>query len=117
MDASTYLRSAIADWFRGVTFPSSPADIYASLHEGNGTEIAVTRAVVSLADDVNGLSFTDADLVFASWPAGKVATHVRLWDASTSGNELMRKQLPSPIIAATGATVTIAAGDFSLKAA
>ena len=108
-NASTYLKNAIANWFKGSAFPAAPANVYVSLHSADpgatganelasGTSPGYARVAVAtasgwsaIADSDGGrLIENDANITFPM-PTGNgaTATHWGIWDAASGGNFLI----------------------------
>ena len=126
-DLSKYLGNKIARWIAGNAMPSAPANVYVAVFDGDpkssGTEvttdiasagrIAIGWAALASNDTDNVLtSNADADFGAAEGPCD--ASHVAVFDASTSGNLLAAKALPGGSVSIVlGQTVKFEAGDLS----
>lgn len=126
-DLSKYLGNKIARWIAGNAMPSAPASVYVAVFDGDpkasGTEvttdinsagrIAIDWAALASNDTDNVLT-SDADADFGAAEGPCDASHVAVFDASTSGNLIASKAIPGgPISIVLSQTVKFEAGDLS----
>lgn len=126
-DLSKYLGNKIARWLAGNAMPSAPSSIYIAVFDGDpksgGTEVTTDiasagRQAISWAalasNDTDNVLTSDADADFGAAEGPCDASHVAVFDASTSGNRLASKAIPGgPISILLGQTVKFEAGDLS----
>lgn len=126
-DLSKYLGNKIARWLAGNTMPAAPANVYIAVFDGDpkstGTEVTTDinssgriaidwAALASNATDNVLTSDADADFGASENPCD--ASHVAVFDASTTGNLLASKAIPGgPIAIVALQTVKFEAGDLS----
>ena len=128
---SDYFENALANWFRGTTFPAVPANVYVSLHtatlndDGTGTEVSgfayVRKAVATSTAQWDATSGTDGHtqntnaitFVTATGSWG-VITDFGIWDASTSGNLIVKGTLTASKTVGSGDTFQFNAGDLDI---
>lgn len=128
MAVSTYERDNRLKVFRGVTYPSVPANHYISLHSGdpaltganelsgnNYARVAVapgtgtwsapaTNGSVREISNSNAITFPTAS---GDWTA---ATYFGIWDASSAGNFIRGASLGASKTVQSGDTASFAAG-------
>lgn len=123
MSLSNYLEGIVLDWLRDTDAPSSPSQLYVSLHTGDpgetganehGGTAAYVRVAIDLAAGASPVA-NDADVEFAEATADYSAavTHAGLWDASSAGNFLVGGALGAPRTITTGVTPRFPAGDLT----
>lgn len=126
-DLSKYLGNKIARWLGGATMPSAPANIYVAIFDGDprsgGTE--VTTDIISsgrvaptwtvpASNDTDNELVNDSDCDFGLSEGAVDASHVAIFDASTSGNMLGADELPGgPFSIIIGQAIKFEAGNLS----
>lgn len=131
--ASQYLENAIANWFRGTTFPAVPASLYVALfttapvNGSDGSAVEVTgNSYVRKAVTPNTTNFgapsgaapatiaSGANFVFAT-PSGSWGTVVgwAIYDASSAGNMLCYGVF-SGVAVGNGDTVEFLTGNLTV---
>ena len=126
---SDYLEDAIKEWFRGSTFPAATGSVYVALYtatptdaNASGTEVsgnayarqALAKAAGSWTAGGAGsgqISNTAAITFPAATPAGwGTITHFAIYDAITTGNELLWGALTTSKAVGIGDVFQFAAG-------
>ena len=114
MAFSNYLEDEITGWINGTTFDAAPTSTFVQLYSqspdegGSSTGALYSRVAVAaggwtrVTSGTASLSNTAAITITSSAPSGATATHVAVFDASTSGNMLFYGTLTASKIIATG---------------
>jgi hypothetical protein len=120
-DMAPYLGDMLLDWLKGAAFDAAPADIYASLYNGDpdaaGVELTgtinLTRQAITFGSIAARSMDNSAEIDFGTANATGTATYVVLWDAAVSGNQISKKSIASAGIT-SGEKVAISVGDLTL---
>lgn len=125
MSASTYLETALLNWFRGQNFLDTLSGTYVGLFDGDptdsglgGTEIteairSAGRPAVTFGAVSAGTITNNAEVDFGLSEADAEATHFGVFDAVTAGNMLAHGAItnaegdPTTVIIGTDNTVTL----------
>jgi len=114
MAFSNYLEDEITGWINGTTFDAAPTSTFVQLYSqdpteaGSATGALYTRVAVAaggwtrVTSGTATLSNTAAITITSSAASGATATHVAVFDASTSGNMLFYGTLAASKVIATG---------------
>lgn len=123
-DASAYLGDAILNWIRSSAFPSDPANVYASLWNGDpdgaGAEVTgsinLTRQAISWAAVAARAMASNADISFGTANSTGTVTYVAIFDSGTAGmgNQICKKSIASTGIT-NGLAVKILSGNLVLS--
>ena len=116
MGTSDYLADAMINFFwRNDADTFTPAaTLYTSLFNAAGTELTSRTAVAFAAPVGTDSSSATADVTFTATSSGE-ATEVRIYDASSGGNEYRRETLRRPQTLVSGQTMTIDAAHFNIR--
>lgn len=121
---SDYLENAVADLVLNGTAFTALSTVYVKLHLGapgeSGTANAATettRKAATFGAAASGVSTSDADISWTSYPAAETVTHVSVWDAVSSGNCLLTGALTASKTMGVGDTLTIPTGSMTLTMA
>lgn len=121
-EASTFLGDKILNWLKGTAFSAAPASIYASLWNGDpdagGTEVTgtvnLTRQAITLGAVGSRQATTTATINFGTANGAASVSFFAIYDASTNGNQLLKKAIPVGAIS-NGLPVRVLSGDLVLS--
>lgn len=126
---STYLAGAILGWIKSTAFPSDPAAVYVSLHDGDpgdagtaGTDVTTTvrvagRVAVTFGTITAKAMSNSADVDFGAAAGGADVDHFGIWDASSAGNFLGGGELVTPRTILTSDPVKFPTGSLTIDLA
>lgn len=126
---SNYFEDAITGWINGTTFPTAPSNLYVTLYNGDPTDAGTggtalfTRVAIASGGWTRGtggagtVSNTAQILITSSAGSSGTASHVAVWDASTSGNLVFHGALASSLSINSGDEVRFNAGALQLTVA
>jgi hypothetical protein len=127
MAFSNYLEDEITGWINGTTFDAAPTSTFVQLYSqspdeaGSPTGALYARVAVAaggwtrVTSGTATLSNTGVITITSSAPSGATATHVAVFDASTSGNMLFYGALAASKVIATGDEIKFNAGAMVLS--
>lgn len=123
-DTSAYLGDAILGWIKSTAMPSDPANVYASLWNGDpdsgGTEVTgtinLTRQAISWGSISARAMSSNADISFGTANSSGTVTYVAIFDNATAGmgNQICKKSVSSTSIT-NGLAVKILSGNLTLS--
>jgi hypothetical protein len=123
-DSSVYLGDAILNWIKSSAFPSDPANVYASLWNGDpdaaGTEVTgtvnLTRQAITFGAISSRAMSNSGDISFGTANASATVTYVAIYDSGTAGmgNEICKKLVSTASIT-NGLAVKILTGNLTLS--
>lgn len=121
-DTSAYVGDALLNWIKSSAFPSDPANVYASLWNGDpdsgGTEVTqsinLTRQAITFGSVSARAITTTGDISFGTANNTGTVTYVAIFDSSTAGNQICKKSVGSTSIT-NGLAVKILTGNLTLS--
>lgn len=121
-DTSAYLGDALLGWIKSTAMPSDPANVYASLWNGDpdgaGAEVTgtinLTRQAISWGSISARAMSSNADIAFGTANSSGTVTYVAIFDAASSGNQICKKSVSSTAIT-NGLAVKILSGNLTLS--
>lgn len=123
-DTSAYLGDAILNWIKSTAMPADPANVYASLWNGDpnsgGTEVTgtvnLTRQAISWGAVAARAMSSNADIAFGTANASATVTYVAIHDSGTAGmgNQICTKLVSTASIT-NGLAVKILSGNLTLS--
>lgn len=122
--ATDFLELEILDHILRVGSYTMPSGLFVQLHTADPTDAGTTavasnntRTSVTFGAASAGTSANTTAVTWASVPASETYSHFTIWDASTSGNPLIRGALTAPQAVVTGNTFTIPIGSLTVSLA